>query len=226
MRDQGPTPEKSCNGGGNWNFDVPRSTDRPWSFTQTSEYIPIVREHFHMIGWEFGFKPHRSLSETDWENPLLVSVLIVKDPIDRIFGGGISLNKKYGNSDDRNQTAWWEYAQGSNTDNFALHKLTPKPCPSGADTPLECLEAAQDLVKRFTFVIDIACLDQSMAVLAEQLGWNLIPTPKHLHHIHPSAAERLGNATLHNWLRRRNRRDIELYEWAKHRAILNCSALP
>jgi len=224
MKALGPAPEKACNGGSNWNFTVPQPLDRPWNFNETSEYIPIVREHFHMIGWEFGFKPKRPLSDTDWENPLLVSVLIVKDPIVRLFSSDSGTVKKYGDSDHRNQSAWWEYAQLPLTNNFALHKLSPKRCvQSGKDTPLECLEAAQDLVKRFTFVIDIACLDESMAVLADELGWTL-PPPKP-HKTHPSSAERLGNETLHEWLRQRNRRDIELYEWAKDRAVLNCSAL-
>jgi len=224
MKALGPAPEKACNGGSNWNFTVPQPLDRPWNFNETSEYIPIVREHFHMIGWEFGFKPKRPLSDTDWENPLLVSVLIVKDPIVRLFTSSSNAVKKYGDSDHRNQSAWWEYAQLSLANNFALHKLSPKRCvQSGKDTPLECLEAAQDLVKRFTFVIDIACLDESMAVLADELGWTL-PPPKP-HKTHPSSAERLGNETLHEWLRQRNRRDIELYEWAKDRAVLNCSAL-
>merc|ERR1740139_2075808 len=113
-----------------------------------------------MIGWEFGFKPKRLLSETDWENPLLVSVIIVKDPIDRLMGGSTSINKIFGKADERNQSAWWEYVQKSQTDNFALHKLTPKGCPSGENTPLACLEAAKDVVKRFTFILDIACLDE------------------------------------------------------------------
>jgi len=225
MKKIGPAPSFACNGGDNWNFTIPKSGHFPWTFNETSEYIPIVRKHFHMIGWEFGHKHDQPMSETDWENPLLVSVLIVKDPIARQFSGSTNLNNIYGSSDNRTQSAWWEYVQLSGSNNFALDKLSPRPCPSGKDTPLACLEAAQDLVKRFTFVIDIECLDESMAILADQLGWSLPPANQHGHHSHPSSAERLGNETLHEWLRQRNRRDIELYEWAKDRAVLNCSAL-
>jgi len=180
-----------------------------------------------MIGWEFGHKPARPLYGTDWENPLLVSVLIVKHPIDRLFGGSSVINRKYGHSDTRTQAAWWEYVTSNDgskrTNNYALNTLSPRPCPAAENTPIECLEAAQELVKRFTFVIDVACLDESMGILADRLGW---PAQEmRPHNSHPSAAERLGNATLHEWLIRRNQRDIELYEWAKERAVLKCSEL-
>lgn len=237
----GPTPTHACNSGNNWDFTTPDPNDLPWTHDQTSEYIPIVRRHFHMIGWEFDEKPTpRPLLETDWENPLLVSVLIVKDPIDRLLSGGPRIHNQWGKVAKvkgvekpdkhwkrgkwsiRTQAQWWSYAHSRYTDNFALDKLTPESCRQG-ETSLECLGAAKDLVKRFTFIIDIFCLDESMNILADRLGWNPIAVEPHTRRA--DAAARIGNSTLHEFLKRRNRRDIELYNWAKDRAILDCSEL-
>lgn len=191
-----------------------------------------------MIGWEFDRKPTtRPLLGTDWMNPLLVSVLIVKDPIDRLLSGGPLIHDRWGKVGKvkgvekpdrrkkwpvRTQAQWWSYAHSRFTNNFALDKLTPEWCNKG-DYSLKCLEAAKGLVRSFTFVIDIACLDQSMEILADRLGWSPLTVEPHIYRA--DAAARIGNSTLHEFLKQRNRRDIELYHWARDRAILKCPEL-
>lgn len=46
-----------------------------------------------------------------------------------------------------------------------------------------------------------------------------------LHHEHPPTRDRLGNDTLYEYVKRRFRRDIELYEWSKERSIVVCDVL-
>lgn len=121
----------------------------------------------------------------------------------------------------RNHTAFWDYAQLNWTNNYALHKLTTEPCPSTEVTHMTYLDAAKTLVKMVTFIVDISCLDKSMALLAEQLGWDRPQMNPHKNHA--SAAERLDKSTMHDWFLRKNQRYIKLYQCARDRVILNYS---
>lgn len=46
-----------------------------------------------------------------------------------------------------------------------------------------------------------------------------------LHREHAPTRDRLGNDTLYEYVKRRFRRDIELYEWSKERSIVVCDDL-
>lgn len=48
----------------------------------------------------------------------------------------------------------------------------------------------------------------------------------HLHHEHKSAKERINNNTLYEFLQKKFRYDIALYEWSKNMSIVKCSDLP
>jgi len=53
----------------------------PWPRLDTAKNIAIVRRYFRYVSWEYNKAPKLPLSETDWENPALVSILVVRDPM-------------------------------------------------------------------------------------------------------------------------------------------------
>ena len=129
------------------------------------------------------------------------------------------------------QAVYWIYANSDCADNYALRELTEDPtCIHGTHTSLACLESAKTLLRRFTFIVDQACLNDSLIALGGVLKLNITQETfrqsNRLHHNHPvSIRERLQNDTLYDFLKQRFRRDIELYEWSKTRSIVQCSNL-
>jgi len=66
---------------------------------------------------------------------------------------------------------WWKFANDYHlTDNFALRVLAGEGCCNGSNTDRRHLETAKRLVRRFTFVLDVACLDASMDTMAQILN--------------------------------------------------------
>ena len=110
------------------------------------------------------------------------------------------------------------------TDNFALRVLAnDRYCVNGTHTSEACLEGAKDLLRRFTFVLDQSCLADSMMAVADRLGLDSsMKFESSLHHKHTDVRTRIGNDTLLEFLQDRFRRDIELYEWSKKLAVLQC----
>ena len=104
-------------------------------------------------------------------------------------------------------------------------------CCQGANTSVDILNDAKDLIRRFTFVIDMACMDESLIELARVLNLTLpaLNYGKKLLEKHAAntftARERIGNDTLYEYLMSRFRRDIELYEWSRPISIVDCSHL-
>ena len=117
---------------------------------------------------------YRSLDVTNWEYPNLVSMIVMRDPIERFLAYGkcyMPLDKHqypteslgpggYFKGDhpvDGNATQiqlWWEYANAECADNYALSVLADSPCTNGSDTSVQCLEGAKTLLRRFTFILD------------------------------------------------------------------------
>ena len=121
----------------------------------------------------------------------------------------------------------WAYANdGRYTDNYALRILAAN------DNSSTGLERAKQLLRRFTFVLDQACLDASLHALADKLGWKNRPStpgchantrPFNLQHSHPPFDKRIADPKLLRYLEARNHNDIRLYEWARGRSLLpNC----
>lgn len=59
----------------------------PWLANEASANIEQSRRAFRFVAWEYRNPPRPSLSRTNWEDPLLVSVLIIRDPIARLLAG-------------------------------------------------------------------------------------------------------------------------------------------
>ena len=235
MKTFGPSPDFACMGPGKPNGDEhpwPPGLDtntmrKSWPYNNTAKYVQKLRPYFHFFSQEH--RHYGNLHRTNWEHENLVSLIVMRHPIERFLAGG-KCGKLHGtlSGDPTNETQamYWEYANEKCADNYALRVLTDDPnCVNGANTSQECLNGAKRLLSRFNFILDQACLDESMVALGKALKLNIsLPTSKNrLHHIHPtSIPERLKNDTLFEFLRYRFRRDIELYEWSKTKSIVKC----
>ena len=135
---------------------------------------------------------------------------------------------------------------GSGLDPMTLETLTQTgmPCCKGENTSRIHLESAKALIRRFTYVLDIECLDQGMQALAQELGLLLDDT--NIDNVTPSSSsnlttiqqqrlpnpkqqkrrydprELLPHNDIYEYLLRRNRLDIELYTWSKQLSLVNC----
>ena len=110
--------------------------------------------------------------------------------------------------------------------------LAGEGCCQGNETSRVHLEAAKALIRRFSLVLDIACLDQGMMVLADLLNISLhqkkSKSKEKLTEIlstRKTPRERVGHDDVYDFMVDRNRLNIELYEWSKSLALVNCSAL-
>jgi hypothetical protein len=235
MRLIGPTPAFACLGGDNWpSNETKYQPNQPWKFNDTACMVPLMRSHFHMISWEFS-KWANLHNTTNWEYPDLLSVIVMRDPIDRLMAGGKcgnhhNLLDPYIYPSNDTQQDWWEYVNADCADNLALKVLAPDAgCCDGANTSVHYVDDAKNLLRRFTFILDQACLNESLIALGQKLNISvdLSQDIRHLkqHRIHMTARERLANDTLYEFVRRKFRRDIELYEWAKSQSIVDCSKL-
>lgn len=248
------------------------STVDPWrSEKETSQRIQEIRlrHGYSMVAWEYDRQPRRSpLAATHWEHPDLVSVVVMRHPVDRLLAGDADVDRRWypgmkattsggvvgrkgrggttngGTSAadaDANATAlrqrenWWHYARRRdvrNTNNFALGILSQPGCCNGSMTDPSYLEQARALVGRFTFVLDIECLDDGMDELGRILNLTLNwgkggrssrrGRTDQIRSIRPSYRERIGHDDVYEYLVHENRLDIELYEWSKTISLVRC----
>jgi hypothetical protein len=213
----------------------PRFMSRvPWHWNETQSMIELIRPFYHMISFEFGFQlPPFPLQETDWENPNLLSVFITRNPLERLLSGDGYVSSHYSIFEE-NATIedWWDYANATDglTDNFMLRVLSnSSDCCQGSATPPQRLQEAMDLLSRFTFILNVDCLDEGMEALASVLGidgGNSIRTNSDMfHNQHPPLESRFPFPPVYDFLRERNNLDIKLYEWTRERSLVNCDAL-
>jgi hypothetical protein len=221
----GRTPSRACwivQPGDHVAKDYPHHN--PWQTHETSQNVAVARRFFHMISWEYEEPPPVSLAETAWEDPNLFSVLILRDPMKRLLAGDGHVAREYPgvSKGTANRTVLDAYVASNRTDNFALRILAGKGCCQGKDTDRKHLEAAKALVQRFSVVIDIECLNESLKLLARN-EWNMTLGKIGMGRRRASPRERIGNVDVYNQLREKNRLDIELYEWSKTLSYFDCS---
>jgi len=159
--------------------------------------------------------------------------------------------QSHGLSHDR----WWDFAvydQVKNTDNFFLRILTTTPMvprtkvqekipnhireglnrttdeiielfPTGINETH--FEHGKALLDRFTVVLDIACLEEGMDVLARMLGLEL-PAKDKRKNSHPkvgnTSQETIGYDDVYEYLLAKNQWDIALYEYSKTISLVQC----
>jgi hypothetical protein len=186
-----------------------------------------VREHFHAWSWEYGKIPDPPLKGVDWEDPSVLSVIVMREPMERSLAGDGWVNKNFGAVEvNRTLEQWWGLAESYMTNNFALDRLTAANCAFGENTGEACLDEAKALLSRFTVVLDTACLTEGLEALEKLLGFSAMEYPKErLHHKHPSVRDRLPNEEIYNFIERRMQRDIELYNFSKTLRLVDCDAI-
>ena len=201
----------------------------PWYANETDTMIDLLRPYYHMVTWEYGVKaPQPRFQVTDWENPRLVSVIVMRDPISRLLSGDGYVASTY-HIKNATRDVWWEYAttDHGDTNNVMLHDLSADPgCCQGADTPRERLLEAQALISRFTFVLDVECLDEGLQALLAVLGLDYKPRRRSPKDYPPgSSKERIPFPDVYQFLKERNRLDQELYDWSKNISLVRCADL-
>ena len=227
------TPAKDCLRLGKHQVDKPGYPSYyPWLHDETEANLDFVHDYFHYITWRFSHPSGTvSLRDTNWEHDRLVSILVVRDPLTRMLAHDKRAAQRWpalfdtttaalSSSSERKQQ-WWAFARSPYTDNFALRVLSNPDCCSGAHTPRQFLQQAKELVERFTIVLDMACLDEGLKAAAQVLGLGdiaLVQKPT----VHKTPQERIGEEDVYEFLRSKNRLDMEFYEWARTRALVQC----
>merc|ERR1711865_905458 len=128
-----------------------------------SHFLDPDCSKYHFVNLEYSIRDTsltvgNRLASFNWESERVVSVLIVRHPMDRVLSDG-----RFGSE---NLTEWWTYARSVDADNFALRVL------SGVKRPtltLDDVTRAQTLIGRMTFVLDQACMDDNFDALGAVL---------------------------------------------------------
>mmetsp|Transcript_14397 Transcript_14397/g.31200 ORF Transcript_14397/g.31200 Transcript_14397/m.31200 type:complete len:353 (-) Transcript_14397:2169-3227(-) len=235
MRKFGDSPDFACMGRGkegDWPADEPETWSKHYRlYNETASFVTSFRQHFHFVSWEY--VTWANLHGINWEHDDLVSMIVMRDPLERFLAGGkcggFQPQLPGGDPTNETQDVYWEYASAECADNYALRVLAEqKDCAQGSNTSIACLEGAKNLLRRFTFILDQACLSESMIALGRVLHLNITEQKfehKGLHKDHTlSPRERIGNDTLYEFVGHKFRRDIELYEWSKAHSIVKCGS--
>jgi hypothetical protein len=93
-----------------------------------------------------------------------------------------------------------------------------------AITSRKHLQHATTLVRQFSIVLDIQCLDQGLEAVSRLLNIKLNkPEKPRKPRQHWSLRERVGYNDVYDYLLEKNHLHIELYEWSKKPALVDCS---
>eukprot|EP01083_Nonionella_stella_P073928 200229_1 len=179
--------------------------------TDNANFTNWVKQ-YHFISWEYRNPPVPSLSSVNWEDPHVVSIFIARYPIDRLLDrAGLP------------EQTMWEYVKTSwSANNYALNILADN------DHSEKGFEKAKRLLNRFTYILDMACLDENLIELSTRLNWthNLRFRDHSFHKISrsrvPAARERIGDDEIWRYLLKQNKYDIMLYEWLKTKSLIKC----
>lgn len=237
MSDCGPTPSFACmkhkkNDGTPWPDNDPQLNRNGLTYDDAQLMVHVFRPYFHFMSMEY--PRWGNLHHMNWEYENLVSMIVMRDPLDRFLAGGkcggyhnTIINEADPDPENEEvQRLYWDYANDSCADNYALRVLAKdKGC--NAKNMNECYETAKSLLQRFTFILDEECLDESMEAMGDQLGLQITSEgfeSRH-HHYHKTARERINNETLYEFLLDKFYYDIELYEWSKSLSVVTCSEL-
>lgn len=189
--------------------------------------------HIRFLNFRYG---QTQFLDTHWEHPDLVSVLVLREPISRALAGDGGMAKKYpliwGGGHNASLDEWWRFAreEKEHNNNYALRILSSdRGCCEGSETKPRYLEKAKKLVQRFTFVLDLACLRESLEQLAALLGLELKHGKSLYYAQKPShktpLEERIPYPKVLQYLKKKNKLDIELYEWSRSLSLVDCQAL-
>lgn len=189
MKIIGPVPSFSCMVGDDWPANV--TTTKTWgeSYNETQFVIQNLRPYYHFVAQEYSDRHRGTLYHSkNWENENLVSVIVMRHPLDRFLAGGkcgdfhenggfpLAINMDaLSNSTPKDDEIWWQYANSKCADNYALRILTSNDT-SCCDE--DSLQSAKNMLKRFTFILDQDCLDDSIDAMKEILNMTEAETKK------------------------------------------------
>ena len=196
--------------------------------------IPWARRHgYGYISAEFRGRVQNGWNWTlaEWERPDLVSVVVMRDPIDRLFTDDGMAIIEFGETMERDWKAWDRYARSDYTDNYALRVFGS--VSERRPVTRKDLESAKAFLRRVTIIIDQACFSSTLRELFGQIGWKKLSgngfklrrSSKIKHHAGAnmdSNRARIRNDTIYEKLVSRNSLDIELYRWSKIRSWKVC----
>jgi hypothetical protein len=237
MSKMGPTPSFAC-------MKQRSGDDTPWPendpninrFSMTYEdpvtLVDVFRPYFHFMSIEY--PRFGNLHKANWEYENLVSMIVMRNPLDRFLAGGkcgrfhhTAINEADPDPESEEiQQLYWEYANADCANNYALRVLADREKCDETNMD-ECFESAKTLLKRFTFILDEDCLDESMEAVGAELNLNVTTESftNKFHHEHQAARDRINNATLYEFLMDKFHYDIQLYEWSKSASIVKCDDL-
>jgi hypothetical protein len=70
-----------CNKGDNWPEEL--DARHSWEYNETGEQAAEIRQHFHMWSWEYRYQPKPPLATVNWEDPRVLSLIVMRDSINR-----------------------------------------------------------------------------------------------------------------------------------------------
>jgi len=208
------------------NCNAPVSLDAVTLTQQDNPFETAERNKYVMFEYRVDDKK-TDLAQANWESPDIISLLVVRDPLERLLAGDGSVLDKYGHPETRSKQQWWAYAKDDlYTRNYQVGILSNHNLGYGAtdNNPTRALEKAKALTKRITFVLDQACLNDNLRKFASTLGWKVDTDTgdKGPSTNRPSVEEQINDPELLEFLKKRNREDIEFYQWAKQRSLVQC----
>lgn len=183
MSNCGPTPSFAC-------MKRRQGDDTPWpendpklerfglAHSDAKVLVDVFRPYFHFMSMEY--PRWGNLHYMNWEYPDLVSMIVMRHPLDRFLAGGkcggyhnTIINEADPNPDNEEvQKLYWSYANDKCADNYALRVLADRPSCDVSNMK-KCYESAQRLLERFTFILDEDCLDESMEAMGNELGLHI-----------------------------------------------------
>jgi hypothetical protein len=142
MKKLGPTPQFACIGNEKnidtiWpseaeieasHLDMTKGSGLThWEYEDTEAWVKFWRPYFHFVSMEF--RSFGNLHTTNWEYENLVSMIVMRDPMERFLAGGkcsVFHRSLPGDPTEDTQDLYWEYANSDCADNYALRVLVNK----------------------------------------------------------------------------------------------------
>jgi hypothetical protein len=147
-----------------WPANDPNINKCLMSYNDATTLVQVFRPYFHFMAMEY--PRWGNLHNANWEYENLVSMIVMRNPLDRFLAGGKCgrfhnsvINEADPEPSEEVQRLFWEYANDGCADNYALRVLANTAQCSKRNMNV-CFESAKSLLRRFTFILDEDCLDE------------------------------------------------------------------
>lgn len=188
-----------------------------WTYNRSAD--SATSDHrFQILSWDAGSDPSSVVNLGD---PHIVSIFIMQDPlrlvqaVDELLGGKHSRMKAAKVREEAKKIA---------KNHSTLGLLTGKSCLGGANATRSCFVKARSTLKKFTFVLNQACLADSVNALAFELE---LPHAKlgrstSDHRDRRVRYRAVNTNSLTEYVLDQLQGDINLYEWSRSMSIVKC----